>query len=68
MNVRSKVYPSIPFDSPLFKPTRGADVQATWRRFGWTPIANEQPAPIPAPEAEPEVHAKPPTVLMRRAK
>jgi len=41
--------PTIPFDSPDFKPTRGADVQATWRRFGWTPIAKDQPAPIVAP-------------------
>lgn len=44
--------PTIRFDSPDFKPTRGADVQATWRRFGWTPIANDQPAPIVAPPME----------------
>ena len=28
--------PSIPADDPRFKWTSGADVQATWRRFGWT--------------------------------
>lgn len=47
--------PTIPYDSPDFKPTRGADVQATWRRFGWTPIAKEQPEPIVAPPLEEDV-------------
>jgi len=28
--------PSIPADDPRFIWTRGADVQATWKRFGWT--------------------------------
>jgi hypothetical protein len=29
--------PSIPWDDPRFVWTPGADVQATWRRFGWVP-------------------------------
>ena len=29
--------PSIPASDPRFKWTSGADVQATWRRYGWTP-------------------------------
>ena len=29
--------PSIPADDPRFIWTRGADVQATWKRFGWVP-------------------------------
>lgn len=29
--------PTIPWSDPRFKWTPGADVQATWRRFGWTP-------------------------------
>lgn len=29
--------PTIPADDPRFVWTAGADVQATWRRFGWVP-------------------------------
>lgn len=29
--------PWIPVGHPDFKWTSGADVQATWRRYGWTP-------------------------------
>lgn len=29
--------PTIPADDPRFVWTPGADVQATWRRFGWVP-------------------------------
>lgn len=31
------VFPTIPASDPRFVWTTGADVQATWRRFGWTP-------------------------------
>jgi hypothetical protein len=31
--------PFVPVDHPDFVWTTGADVQATWRRFGWQPIA-----------------------------
>lgn len=31
--------PFIPVGHPDYVWTTGADVQATWRRYGWTPIA-----------------------------
>ena len=31
------VNPPIPITDPRFKYQRGADVQATWRRYGWVP-------------------------------
>lgn len=38
--------PIIPVDHPNFVWTTGADVQATWRRYGWLPLeevkANKQ--------------------------
>jgi len=30
-----RTLPSIPVGHPQYKWTSGADVQATWRRFGW---------------------------------
>lgn len=36
--------PSIHTTDPRFKPTRGADVQSTWRRFGWVPPSESKPA------------------------
>lgn len=30
--------PFIPVGHPLFQWTTGADVQATWRRYGWIPL------------------------------
>lgn len=53
-----RVTPSIPADDPRFKWTRGADVQATWRRFGWTP-PSEGRTPAAEPSFAPE--------LLRRA-
>lgn len=32
-----RIEPIIPAGHPKFVWTAGADVQATWRRFGWTP-------------------------------
>jgi len=40
-------YPTVPVGHPDYKWTTGADVQATWRRFGWTP-PSEGKAPPPA--------------------
>jgi len=39
--------PSIPITDKRFVPTRGADVQATWRRFGWTPPSATMTPPPP---------------------
>lgn len=59
---QTRVEPSLRTTDPRFVPTRGADVQATWRRFGWTPpSATMTPPP---PEKVPETHWEP----MRRVK
>ncbi len=38
------VFPTIPADDPRYVWTNGADVQATWRRFGWVPPSELKPA------------------------
>ena len=38
--------PSIPITDKRFVPTRGADVQATWRQHGWLPPSEYKPAPV----------------------
>lgn len=43
-------YPTIPVGHPDYKWTSGADVQATWRRFGWTPTFGNVFTPIPPKE------------------
>lgn len=42
--------PIVPADHPNFKWTSGADVQSTWRRFGWKPTFGDAVAPIPPKE------------------
>ena len=54
VRVGKRTEPTIPSTDPRFVWTRGADVQATWRRFGWTPPSAgkapvyEEPAQQPA--------------------
>lgn len=36
------VFPMIPASDIRFVWTSGADVQATWRRFGWTPPSEKR--------------------------
>jgi hypothetical protein len=43
---QTRVEPSLRTTDPRFKPTRGADVQATWRRFGWVPPSEYKPTPV----------------------
>lgn len=44
--------PLIPVGHPDFKWTSGADVQATWRKYGWAPPSEHMmPPPPPMPEA-----------------
>jgi hypothetical protein len=43
---QTKVEPSLRTTDPRFKPTRGADVQVTWRKFGWVPPSEYKPAPV----------------------
>jgi hypothetical protein len=45
--------PWIPVGHPDFKWTSGADVQSTWRKYGWTPPSETiTPPPLP-PATEP---------------
>lgn len=37
MQVMKRTEPWIPVGHPEYKWTSGADVQATWRKYGWTP-------------------------------
>ena len=45
--------PWIRVGHPDFKWTSGADVQATWRKYGWTP-PSEKMTPPPVIEKQPE--------------
>ena len=42
-----KTVPFIPVGHPDFKWTSGADVQALWRKYGWTPPSEKLPPPPP---------------------
>jgi len=33
--------PTIPANDPRYVWTAGADVQSTWKRFGWTPLSEK---------------------------
>ena len=46
-----KVYPSVP--NKDFKWTSGADVQTTWRKWGWTPPSEKMTPPPPEKKVEP---------------
>lgn len=48
-----KTIPWIPVGSPKFKWTSGADVQATWRKYGWTPPSETMTPPPPEKEVVP---------------
>lgn len=37
-------FPTVPLTDARFAYARGADVQATWRRFGWVPPSETKPA------------------------
>jgi hypothetical protein len=42
-----KTMPLIPVGHPDFKWTSGADVQALWRKYGWTPPSEKLTPPPP---------------------
>lgn len=44
--------PWIPVGHPDFKWTSGADVQALWRKYGWTAPSEGRTAPPPPPMPE----------------
>ena len=46
--------PWVPVGHPDFKWTVGANVQATWRRYGWVPPSETRPPLPPVVEKEPE--------------
>lgn len=48
-----RTVPWIPVGHPDFKWTSGADVQATWRKYGWTPPSEHITPPPPPPAQEP---------------
>ena len=39
--------PTIPASHPQFRWTKHADVQATWKRFGWQPSGRQPAYPEP---------------------
>ena len=43
-------YPSVPNDT--FKWSSGSDVQATWRKYGWTPPSEHMTPPPPEKKAD----------------
>jgi len=52
-----KTIPWIPVGHPDYKWTAGADVQALWRKYGWTP-PSEKMTPPPPEKFEPLVVVK----------
>ena len=46
MNYAKKTEPWVPVGHPDYKWTSGADVQATWRKYGWTPPSGQPSTPI----------------------
>lgn len=46
LSYQSRVEPWVPVGHPDFKWTSGADVQATWRKYGWTPPSDGKTPPI----------------------
>jgi len=50
-NIKRTV-PWIPAGHPDFKWTSGADVQALWRKHGWTPPSEGRAMPPPPPIVE----------------
>lgn len=44
---QTRIEPTVPVTNIKFSYQRGADVQATWRKFGWVPPSEGRPAPPP---------------------
>jgi hypothetical protein len=47
------VMPSLLVTNAKFKPSRGSDVQETWRKQGWVPPSASLPPPPPEKVIEP---------------
>lgn len=65
MNYSKKTIPWIPVGHPDYKWTSGADVQATWRKYGWVAPSGQPSMPVLGNEQEPEWAVKKP---VRRVK
>lgn len=63
---QTRVEPTTRVTDVKFSYQRGADVQATWRRFGWTPPSATMTPPPPEKEYVPEANWEPRE--MRRVK
>ena len=48
-----KTIPWVGVGHPDFKWTSGSDVQATWRKYGWTPPSEKMAKPPPEKIPEP---------------
>lgn len=46
MNYIKRTEPWIPVGHPEYKWSSGADVQATWRKYGWVPPTGQPSTPI----------------------
>ena len=54
MSSAKKTMPWIPVGHPDYKWTSGSDVQAIWRKHGWTPPSEKMTPPPVVVEKEPE--------------
>ena len=54
MNVSKRTIPWVPVGHPDFKWTSGSDVQALWRKYGWTPPSGKDTAPLIVESKTPE--------------
>lgn len=61
---QTRVEPSVRVTDNSFAYTRGSDVQATWRKFGWVPPSATMTPPPPEKEYVPNTQWEP----MRRVK
>ena len=52
MKLMKATYPWVPVGHPDFKWSSGSDVQALWRKYGWTP-PSEKMTPPPVVLKEP---------------
>jgi hypothetical protein len=63
MEHAKKTVPWVPVGHPDYKWAQGADVQATWRKYGWTP-PSEQPATPPSEQPATPVLRKPAQLVL----
>lgn len=62
---QTRVEPSLQTTDPRFVPTRGSDVQATWRKHGWVPPSLTKTPPPPEKSEPIPAKALPPLKTLR---